>query len=233
MLFNTPEFIFLFLPCAVAAHFILARWSIDAALIGTAISSLVFYALWNPPFLALPIASITLNFGIAHLIARQKTASRAPFVFGIAANLAVLGYFKYAGFIMAIIQGTTVPVPNVPLALSFTTFVQIAFLADVHRRRQVLDLPSYAVFVLFFPHLIAGSIVRWSNLGRQLREAKRYRLNWNNCALGLAVFTLGLGRWEVKPARHHRGCSRAASTASTRYATISTTPTRITRKSVP
>jgi alginate O-acetyltransferase complex protein AlgI len=194
MLFNSPEFIFVFLPAAVVLHFVLARWSVDAALTGTALASLFFYGWWNPLFLALPIASIAVNFWIARAIAIQRAASRKLFVVGIAANLLVLGYFKYAGFLMSMIDGSHPPVPNVPLALSFTTFVQIAFLADVYKRRKAPDLRSYALFVSFFPHLIAGPIVRWSSFGRQLRDPARYRFNWDNVALGLTIFTAGLAK---------------------------------------
>src|SRR5258708_4931175 len=194
MLFNTPEFIFLFLPCAVVLHFALARWSIDAALAGTALSSLAFYAWWNPPFVVLPVASIALNFFIGRAIVTNEATARELFILGIAGNLLVLGYFKYAGFIMSVFDGSKPPVPNVPLALSFTTFVQIAFLADVYKRRKTPDWRSYSLFVLFFPHLIAGPIVRWSSLGRQLRDPARYRLDWDNVALGLTIFTSGLAK---------------------------------------
>ena len=73
MLFNSPEFIFLFLPCAVVLHFVLARWSAEAAIVGTTVSSLVFYAWWNPPFVVLPIASILANFWLARRIVMAPT----------------------------------------------------------------------------------------------------------------------------------------------------------------
>jgi alginate O-acetyltransferase complex protein AlgI len=192
MLFNSPDFIFLFLPFAVVLHFALARWSVDAALIGTALASLFFYAWWNPPFVLLPITSIVLNFGIARAIAGSTDGARRLYISGIVVNILLLGYFKYAGFLLSIVTGTQPPIPDVPLALSFTTFVQIAFLAEVYKRRKVPDTKSYALFVLFFPHLIAGPIVRWSTFGRQLRDQDRYRLNWDNVALGLTIFTFGL-----------------------------------------
>jgi alginate O-acetyltransferase complex protein AlgI len=193
MLFNSLEFIFLFLPVVVFAHFTLARWSMDAAVLGTAIASLVFYAWWNPPFVALPIASILINFQIARWIsAAESAASRRWLIAGILGNLLVLCYFKYADFLVSIVDGHKPVAPNVPLALSFTTFVQIAFLVEVHRRRINMRFGRYALFVAFFPHLIAGPIVRWSNLGRQLDDPARYRVNWDNIALGLTIFTFGL-----------------------------------------
>src|SRR5262249_61747354 len=84
--------------------------------------------------------------------------------------------------------------PEVPLSLSFTPFVQIAFLVDVWRRRAHVDFGRYAMFVAFFPHLIAGPIVRWNELGPQLADRTRYRVSSMNIALGLTVFCLGLAK---------------------------------------
>jgi D-alanyl-lipoteichoic acid acyltransferase DltB (MBOAT superfamily) len=195
MLFNTPEFIFLFLPFAVVLHFSLARWSIEAAIAGTTVSSLVFYAWWNPPFILLPALSIAANFWLARrMLATDTAGSRRLLILGIGANLLVLCYYKYADFLLSIVHGTKAAPPNVPLALSFTTFVQIAFLTYVHQRRSEIDLRRYALFVAFFPHLIAGPIVRWGSFGRQLYDASRYRPDWTNIALGLTIFTLGLAK---------------------------------------
>jgi alginate O-acetyltransferase complex protein AlgI len=193
MLFNSLEFIFLFLPIVVLLHFALARISIDAAVIGTATASLVFYAWWNPPFVLLPMGSIVANFTLARWMAGcAPAASRRLLIAGIVGNVLVLCYYKYADFLISIYDGHRAMPPNVPLALSFTTFVQIAFLAEVHRRRLTVKFSRYALFVAFFPHLIAGPIVRWSNLGRQLDDPARYRVDWDNIALGLTIFVFGL-----------------------------------------
>jgi alginate O-acetyltransferase complex protein AlgI len=193
MLFNSPEFILLFLPAAFALHFALARSSISAAAIGTTASSLLFYTWWNPPFVVLPVASIAVNFWLARrIVAADKARARFWLAAGICANLLVLCWFKYADFLISIIDGHRAAPPNVPLALSFTTFVQIAFLVHVDRTRAVPPLSRYSLFVSFFPHLIAGPIVRWESLGRQLDDKSRYRPNWDNIALGLTIFVLGL-----------------------------------------
>src|SRR5207344_1397869 len=84
--------------------------------------------------------------------------------------------------------------PVVPLALSFTTFVQIALLVDVYRRNIPFQFSRYAFFVAFFPHLIAGPIVRWNSFGRQLGDDARFRLDWSNVALGLTIFVFGLAK---------------------------------------
>jgi alginate O-acetyltransferase complex protein AlgI len=195
MLFNTSEFIFLFLPLAVTLHFLVARRSVTAAVVVTTLSSLVFYAYWNPPFVLLPTLSIGLNFLLARAMARAaEPSARRLMIAGIVANLAVLGYFKYADFVIAILQARSPHPPAVPLALSFTTFVQIAFLVHVWRHRISFDFTRYALFVAFFPHLIAGPIVRWNELGPQIGDRPRYRIDLSNIALGLTIFCLGLGK---------------------------------------
>ena len=91
MLFNSVEFIFVFLPLAVAVHFLLARWSTDAAIIGTTLSSLLFYAWWNPPYVLLPVLSIVANFWFARAIVRSDPAgSRRLLIIGRIEQLAVL-----------------------------------------------------------------------------------------------------------------------------------------------
>ncbi len=195
MLFNSYEFIFLFLPVAVVTHFLAARRSIVAAVCVTAVSSLIFYAWWKPPFVVLPILSIVLNFALARQILIAEPALKRRLVYaGVVLNLLVLGYFKYFDFAMSVVVQRNPAVPEVPLALSFTTFVQIAFLVELARRPQPIPFAKYSMFVAFFPHLIAGPIVRWKELGPQLDKAVRYRVNWDNIALGLTMFCLGLGK---------------------------------------
>lgn len=193
MLFNSLEFIFIFLPIAVFLHFLAARKNPVAAVATTTVTSLLFYAWWKPPFVLLPILSIVLNFLLAgQILKSDKKVARILLLFGIMANLAVLGYFKYADFVISFFEQRTPNGGNVPLALSFTTFVQIAFLVELSRNPAQISFARYAMFVSFFPHLIAGPIVRWSELGPQLVDKLRYRLNWDNIALGLTIFCLGL-----------------------------------------
>jgi alginate O-acetyltransferase complex protein AlgI len=195
MLFNSYEFIFLFLPIALSAHFLAARWSVSFAVIITTVSSLIFYAWWKPPFVLLPIASIILNFLLAgKILATAPEQRRALVLAGVVGNLLVLGYFKYADFILSVIEQRPAALPDVPLALSFTTFVQVAFLVELARRPVAVAFPKYAMFVAFFPHLIAGPIVRWTELGPQLDDASRYRVDWDNVARGLTIFVLGLAK---------------------------------------
>ncbi len=195
MLFNSYEFIFLFLPLALTAHFLAARWSVSFAVIVTTVSSLIFYAWWKPPFVLLPIASIVLNFLLARkILATEPERRRALVLAGVVGNLLVLGYYKYADFILSIFEQRPAAAPDVPLALSFTTFVQVAFLVELARRPVQVSFPKYSMFVAFFPHLIAGPIVRWTELGPQLDDPARYRVDWDNVARGLTIFILGLAK---------------------------------------
>lgn len=195
MLFNSLEFIFVFLPIAVGLHFYAARFSVTAALAVTTATSLFFYAWWKPPFVVLPLLSIVINFWLAQqIVASGRAVARKLVIAGVVANLAVLGYFKYFEFLLSIFEQRPAAPPNVPLALSFTTFVQIAFLVEIARHPIPLRLPPYAMFVAFFPHLIAGPIVRWSELGPQLADKIRYRINWDNISLGLTIFCIGLAK---------------------------------------
>lgn len=195
MLFNTAEFIFIFLPLAVGVHFVAARKGMTAAIVATTFSSLFFYAWWNPPYVLLPILSIVGNFFVARaIVSLSEPGARRLMLAGVAANLLVLGYFKYEDFFIAIIEARTPHPPHVPLALSFTTFVQIAFLVHVWQKRAPVDFRRYAMFVSFFPHLIAGPIVRWNDLGPQIADRARYKVDFNNVAIGLTVFTFGLAK---------------------------------------
>src|SRR3954471_15706462 len=121
MLFNSLEFIVLFLPVVVVLHFAFARWSADAPVCSTAACSLAFYTWWNPPFILLPVVSIAANYLLARQMMQTEQA-RWLFIAGIVGNLAVLCYFKYADFLVSIVDGHKALMPNVPLALSFTTF---------------------------------------------------------------------------------------------------------------
>jgi len=195
MLFNSLEFMFVFLPIAVSLHFFAARQSVVLATAVTAGMSLLFYAWWKPTFLLLPVVSIVFNFLLAMSIIRTKRRNaRLLLTLGIAANLVVLVYFKYFDFFLSILENRAPGAPNVPLALSFTTFVQIAFLVEAYRKAPTVQFPAYALFVSFFPHLIAGPIVRWNELGPQLADKDRYRPNWENIARGLTIFCLGLAK---------------------------------------
>ena len=159
MLFNSRLFILVFLPAVLAGFFALSRLGRRAALLWLLLSSLVFYAWWKPPLLLLLLLSIGANFFWGGVIARSSHG-RLWLGFGLAFNLGLLGFFKYAGF-LASLWGVNPPFGGIylPLGISFFTFQQIMYLVDVSSG----DIPpapflDYACFIGFFPHLIAGPI---------------------------------------------------------------------------
>jgi alginate O-acetyltransferase complex protein AlgI len=195
MLFNSYDYLLWFLPAALAAFFLLGKSPL-AAQAWLSVASLVFYGWWNPWHLPLIAGSIAVNFAVARAL--QRGAGRALLAFGIGANLTVLGVFKYADFFLANAARLTGGAPHLihlalPLGISFFTFTQIAYLVDVYRRRaQEPVLVNYALFVTFFPHLLAGPILHHSEMMPQFAEASNKRPQAGNLAAGLFLLTIGL-----------------------------------------
>ena len=195
MLFNSYDYLLWFLPAALIVFFALGRRPL-AAQAWLTVASLVFYGWWNPWHLPLILGSIAVNFAVARAL--QRGAGRAILAFGIAANLAVLGVFKYADFLVANVARLTGDAPRLlhlalPLGISFFTFTQIAYLVDVYRRKaREPVLVNYALFVTFFPHLLAGPILHHSEMMPQFAEATNKRPQAANLASGLFLLTIGL-----------------------------------------
>jgi alginate O-acetyltransferase complex protein AlgI len=201
VLFNSYVFIFGFLPIALAIFFLLGKSGRRGpALAWLFAASLFFYAWWNPADLPFLLLSIALNYSLAVALRRTEDhrLRRLLIGCGIAANLIFLGYYKYAGFLVSNLNtlfGTAWPVPRrlLPLAISFFTFQQIVFLVDAYRRRRTRTGPlRYATGVAFFPHLLAGPIVRYSQLMPQFARRRILRPQPLMIASGLTVFSIGL-----------------------------------------
>src|SRR6478735_8158843 len=200
MLFNSYLFIFLFLPVALAGYFALGRVGDLAPVVWLALASLVFYSVGNWQYVPLLVASIAFNYLIGYLlIARQLRAVPrfAVLTVGVAGDLLVLGYFKYAGFLAANLNavfstGFTVNV-LLPVGISFYTFTQIAFLVDAYRGNVArYALPHYALFVTYFPHLIAGPILHHRDMIPQFERAAAKRPDPHLILCGLIIFGIGL-----------------------------------------
>ncbi len=201
MLFNSYIFIFAFLPLALAAYYLLGRISDRAAGISLAVSSLIFYAWWNPPFVLLLIGSIAFNYTISHWITRNEDFDKrqtAILTFGIAVNLAMLIYYKYllalVGFLDSIsVADWKVNAILLPLGISFYTFTQIGYLIDC-RQGMAKDRGffEYCLFVTFFPHLIAGPILHHREIMPQFAKSETYRFDRGNIVIGLTIFIIGL-----------------------------------------
>ena len=206
MLFSSREFILGFLPVCLCGFFALGRlggrrWALGWLLL----ASLFFYGWWAPRFVALLLGSVAFNLLLGRhvsqlAVAGRESVARAWLIFGISTDLALLGWFKYANFLLTsfgAMAGLDLPTLNLflPLAISFFTFQQILFLLDCRARPEIAgEGLSYACFVAFFPHLIAGPIVRPSEILPQFRAADVATPQSANLTAGLSIFLLGLAK---------------------------------------
>jgi D-alanyl-lipoteichoic acid acyltransferase DltB (MBOAT superfamily) len=203
VLFNSYQFLFLFFPAALVLHAVADRIGERTRIAAILAVSLVFYGVWDVRFLALLATSILVNFGIGcaleQAVKRQQSVN-ADWVLcaGVACNLIVLGYFKYARFLVVNFDAATganltLDAIILPLGISFFTFEQIGYLADVRRGHLYhADLLRYALFVSFFPRLVAGPILRYSEILPQLTTSTRRGPADSDIAVGLTIFAIGL-----------------------------------------
>jgi D-alanyl-lipoteichoic acid acyltransferase DltB (MBOAT superfamily) len=164
------------------------------------LASLVFYAFGGWQFVPLLLVSIAFNYGVGYLLIARKLGPRARFAVlttGVAGDLLVLGIFKYAGFFAANLNAllSTGLMVNIvlPVGISFYTFTQIAFLVDAYRGQVArYALPHYALFVTYFPHLIAGPILHHKDMIPQFERAETKRPDPHLILCGLIIFAIGL-----------------------------------------
>lgn len=203
MLFNSYEFLFLFLPVTFAVYFWVARKGREPAIVWLVLASLFFYGWWKPAYLLLLLASTAANFGFGLILGqshrlRKPAASRFWLTTGVVFNLALLGYFKYANFAvdsLNTIANTHFHLETVilPLAISFFTFQQIAYLVDAFQgQAREYRFTHYALFVTFFPQLIAGPIVHHRDMLPQFMQPGALSPRTQHIAIGLSIFALGL-----------------------------------------
>jgi alginate O-acetyltransferase complex protein AlgI len=200
MLFNSYPFIFLFLPIVLAGYFWLGRSSSLAPVWWLALASLVFYSVSNWQFVGLLLASVAFNYFIGWLLITKRLGSTTRFAVltvGVAGDLMVLGTFKYAGFFAANLNAlfSTGIVVNIllPVGISFYTFTQIAFLVDAYRGNVArYALPHYALFVTYFPHLIAGPILHHRDMIPQFESERSKHPAPHLILCGLIIFAIGL-----------------------------------------
>ena len=205
MLFTSYEFLLLFFPATVATYFLMGRGALARAAI-LVVASIAFYASWNWHFLVLLLGSIGVNYAIGVTLQRAMLAGRLRranllTAFGIVLDLGILVVFKYAHFTidnLNALAGMDMVIARIilPLGISFFTFEQIGFLIDLRRGAPYrLDLLSYAVFVSFFPRLVAGPILRYNEIVPQLeRELGSMSSRAEDLAFGLSMFAIGLAK---------------------------------------
>lgn len=197
MLFNSIEFLFIFLPLVLAGWFLLGRarrltWNLGWLFA----ASLAFYGYWNPIYLILLIGSVAFNFVMGLAIHRHPR--RALVTLGVLVDLSALGYFKYANFFvdnLNVALGTDFFLAHVvlPLGISFFTLTQIAYLFDVYRgHRPVSDPVGYGLFVSFFPHLLAGPLLHHTEMMPQFQAPRILTFSPRNFAVGVTLFAFAL-----------------------------------------
>lgn len=208
MLFNSFLFIFGFLPLSLIVFYGLSRFSRRGGAVALSILSLGFYAWWRPVYLWLLLASIVFNYLVGARIQRAWAAGQPGRVklwlaVGLTADLGLLGYFKYANFFvenLSLLAGRDITLTRIalPLAISFFTFQKIAYLVDSARgEAKKTSFLEFTLFATFFPQLIAGPIVHYSEIIPQLRSTGFGRLLWRNVLIGLTIFAIGLFKKSV------------------------------------
>ncbi|UQS15052.1 MBOAT family protein [Pseudomonas sp. HS6] len=205
MTFSSPKFFLIYLPIVFFVYFFLNRKRlITAGKIWLVIASLIFYGHWSVAYIPLLGLSIGFNFIVGKTLATPTRpvmsclSKKAILVIGIVTNLALLGYFKYANFLVDNINsalGTDLFFVQVvlPLGISFYTFTQIAFLVDCYKNlAKEYSFVNYALFVTFFPHLIAGPILHHKEMMSQFQSRWTLAIRHRNIVMGLFIFSIGL-----------------------------------------
>ena len=200
MVFSSYVFIFAFLPVVLSVYYALSNLKngIYQRLFLIA-ASLFFYGYYNTKYLILITASIAVNYGIALAIQTHRAkAGRLFLVVGILFNVGLIGYFKYYDFFVENINAVfgcsfTLRRLLLPLGISFFTFQQLSFLISVWRGEEKVErFRDYCIFVTFFPQLVAGPIVLYSEMIPQFRDERRRFFHPDRFASGIWLFTVGL-----------------------------------------
>ena len=197
MLFSSIPFLYYFLPSVLILYFIAPKKMKNAVLL---LSSLVFYGWGEPKYVVLMIASIVIGYfsGILIEAFSQKKLSKVFLGISVAVNLGFLAYFKYADFFIEnfnAVTGLSVSLLRIalPIGISFYTFQILSYTIDVYRKdvaaqKNIINLAAY---ITMFPQLIAGPIVRYSDIAKQLEERTH---SFENFSKGIRRFILGLGK---------------------------------------
>ena len=199
MLFNTHNFIFVFLPLVLAGFYFIGKYAGHRiVVIWLILSSLFFYGWWNPYYLGLILGSLIFNYISAVKLSKNLHNQKFILIIGISVNLILLFYFKYFYFFVSNISthlGLFFNLDTIilPLAISFFTFQQITFLVDSFKGKiKEYNFLYYALFVTFFPQLIAGPIVHHSEMLPQFIRNRTFRVKAENLSIGITIFAIGL-----------------------------------------
>lgn len=198
MVFSSLIFLYLFLPALLLAYFTFSNASYRIWVL--IVFSYIFYAWGEPVWVVLLLLASLLGYLFALAIDRYKgrTTAKLLYTLAIVINLGLLGFFKYAGFLvenMNRVLSFSIPVPDIdlPIGISFFTFELICYLTDVYRGKIAAPKSPKKVlfYVSFFPHLVAGPIIRYSDIEQQI---DRPQVTWSGFSEGLTLFMVGLGK---------------------------------------
>ena len=197
MLFSSIPFLYYFLPAVMILYFLVPKFLKNTVLL---LFSLIFYAWGEPKYVFLMISSILLFYGCGLAIGYSKTQvwKKVWLVISIVTSLSLLGIFKYADFFVGTVNGvlgTEIPLLKLalPIGISFYTFQCLSYTIDVYRGEAVAQKNpiSFGAYVSLFPQLIAGPIVRYVDVARELDDRQT---TWEDFAYGLRRFTVGLAK---------------------------------------
>jgi len=198
MIFNSYEFLLIFLPLFFLIFYTLIKYNLQKyAVWFIGVASILFYSLENINFLWILILSISVNYFIGEMII-NKSSRKIFLITGIIFNLSLLIYFKYTIFFLnSIISFTekSIGLPDIilPIGISFYTFTQLAFLIDAYNNKSKhYTFSEYISFVTFFPHLIAGPILIHRDFIPQLRNNNFGKPSYNKIYAGLVFFSIGM-----------------------------------------
>lgn len=197
MVFSSAIFLLMFLPAVFILNLLVKKEHSNLILLA---ASLIFYA-WGEPYLVLLMMfSIVINWLIGKLIGSNDGSGKKLFlIIGVVLDLGILGYYKYAGFAVSILNGIMgkeiIPVPQIalPIGISFFTFQAISYIADVYKGDTEASpkLVNVALYISFFPQLIAGPIVKYRDINRQIEQRS---VSWTGVSAGFRRFVYGLGK---------------------------------------
>ena len=200
MLFSSNVFLYFYIPIVLLLYYVCPRKFRNPVLF---LVSLFFYGWGEPVYMLLMVATIALNFVCGGIIEKKKTAgvsAKKTLIVGVALNLLILGFFKYAGFfvdslkaVLPFMAGVPTPKISLPIGISFYVFQSMSYIIDVYRDDAPVqkDPIAFGTYVTLFPQLIAGPIVRYSDVAQQLEHRKE---NLADFASGVRLFIVGISK---------------------------------------
>lgn len=201
MLFNSIEYIFIFIPIVFIGYFLLNRIKLyQTAKVFLIIASLYFYGSYKIEYVGIIVLTILLNYAISGVFSKDVSLSSKKFIltFGIIANILILYSFRYFNFLSEFFAKFSIcPLDTfkivMPIGISFFMLQQISYIVDCYKDKvKSYSLIDYTLFVCFFPQLIMGPIVRHQEMIPQFNDMKNKVINQNNIFIGLFIFTVGL-----------------------------------------